>query len=245
MLVDEPAQIVVVPPTVLLAGSAFIVTLAVNAVPVHPLATGVMVYFSTPPAVLTRVWAIVFPHDELQLDAPVIVPLCTAAVQVNVVPVTVEFKATLVVPPVHIDCAEAEPTGLGFTIIVAVIGSPSQKVGVGPVGVMVKVTVTGADVVLVSATPVILEPVPLDAIPVTAVVLSRVQLKVVPLIVGLVLKVMVVKAEPEHIVCAPLVTSAVGKLPILMVRLALAADPQAPAEVSDKVTVPVLLAAGV
>ena len=61
--------------------------------------------------------------------------------------------------------------GLGFTITLAVMEVPEQVAGLG---VIVKVTVTGAVVVLVSA-PLIL-PLPLAAIPVKAVVLSLVQL---------------------------------------------------------------------
>ena len=61
--------------------------------------------------------------------------------------------------------------GLGVTNTVAVIGVPVQPLAVG---VMVKVTVTAAVVVLVSA-PMIL-PVPLAAMPVTAILLSLVQL---------------------------------------------------------------------
>ena len=58
---------------------------------------------------------------------------------------------------------------VGFTKTVAVIGFPSQPLADG---VMVKVTVIGANVVLVSV-PVML-PLPLAAIPVTVPVLSLV-----------------------------------------------------------------------
>ena len=61
--------------------------------------------------------------------------------------------------------------GVGLTSTVAVIGAPPQLLAVG---VMVKVTNTGARVVLVSV-PLIL-PTPLPGIPVTVPVLSRVQL---------------------------------------------------------------------
>ena len=61
--------------------------------------------------------------------------------------------------------------GLGVTITVAVTGVPVQPLAVG---VMVKVTVTGAVVVLVSA-PMI-SPPPVAGIPVTATLLSLVQL---------------------------------------------------------------------
>ena len=61
--------------------------------------------------------------------------------------------------------------GVGFTSTVAVIAAPGQLLAVG---VMVKVTVTGALVVFVSV-PAML-PEPLAAIPVTLATLSRVQL---------------------------------------------------------------------
>jgi len=61
--------------------------------------------------------------------------------------------------------------GLVVTNTIAVIGVPVHPFAVG---VMVKVTVTGAVVVLVSA-PLIL-PVPLAGMPVTATLLSLVQL---------------------------------------------------------------------
>ena len=77
----------------------------------------------------------------------------------------------------HNVCAAGVATafGVGLTNTVAVIGDPEQPLALG---VIVKVTVTGALVVLVSA-PLIL-PLPLAAIPVTEPVLLRVQLKVVP-----------------------------------------------------------------
>ena len=58
--------------------------------------------------------------------------------------------------------------GIGFTTIVAVIGVPTQPFAVG---VMVKVTVTGALVRLVNAAAGTL-PVPLAGRPVTAALLS-------------------------------------------------------------------------
>jgi hypothetical protein len=85
--------------------------------------------------------------------------------------------------------------------MVAVIALPTQEVGAGPVGVIVNVMVTGAVVVLVNATPVILvTPEALDAIPVTALVLSRVHAKVVPVTELLVPILIVVNELVEHIV---------------------------------------------
>ena len=83
--------------------------------------------------------------------------------------------------------------GVGFTKTVAVIGVPVQPLAFG---VIVKVTVTGAVVVLVSV-PVMF-PLPLAAIPVTLAVLFLVQLKVVDTTFPV--KAIVVMAVPEHIV---------------------------------------------
>ena len=97
----------------------------------------------------------------------------------------------------------AEPVGVGFTITVAVIGMPGQPFAEG---VIVKVTVTGADVVFVKL-PAML-PVPLAAIPVTLPVLLRVQTYVVP--VTFPLSAMVVILAPEQIVCEDGVATALG-----------------------------------
>jgi hypothetical protein len=80
---------------------------------------------------------------------------------------------------------------------------------VGPVGVMVNFTVTGALVVLVSV-PLIF-PEPLAAIPVTVDVLSLVQLKVVP--ATLLLNTIFVMGIPEQIVCDRGVADATGLPP--------------------------------
>ena len=60
--------------------------------------------------------------------------------------------------------------GVGLTSTVAVVDGPGQPLAVG---VIVKVTVIGALVVLVNAP--LMSPLPLAAIPVTVPVLSRVQ----------------------------------------------------------------------
>ena len=63
------------------------------------------------------------PHEEEQLLNSVIVPpvgvVMMAAVQVNVVPLTVELNATLVAVALQIVCGDAEPTGNGFTVTAA------------------------------------------------------------------------------------------------------------------------------
>ena len=69
------------------------------------------------------------------------------------------------------------PIGVGLTVTVAVIGAPTHPLADG---VIVKVTVTGAFVVLVKD-PIMELPLPLAAIPVTVAVLLRVQVNVVPL----------------------------------------------------------------
>ena len=90
-----PLQIAGADGVAVTTGTALTVTLAVNVEPAHELAVGVIVYCSTPPAVLVSVCAIVLPQVVVQLDAPVTVPEVVAAVHVKIVPVTVELKVTL------------------------------------------------------------------------------------------------------------------------------------------------------
>ena len=111
----------------------------------------------------------------------------------------------VMVAPEHIVWLAGVATafGVGFTSTVAVMAVPVQPLAVG---VIVKVTVTGAVVVFVSE-PLIL-PEPLAAMPVTVPVLSRVQLNVVPGTEPL--SAMVVIAAPEQIVWLAGVATAVG-----------------------------------
>jgi hypothetical protein len=107
--------------------------------------------------------------------------------------------------PEHFVCedGEASAVGVGFTKTVAVIGIPGQ---LPAVGVIVKVTRTGALVVFVNA-PLIF-PEPLAAIPVTATLLSLAQLNTVPPILPL--RMMVVIDAPEQIVCDDGVATTLG-----------------------------------
>jgi hypothetical protein len=77
----------------------------------------------------------VVPQDPAQLLNPESVPpegaVWMAAVHVNVVPVTVEFNATLLDVPLQKLWGLAEPTGLGFTVTVTVNGLPVQLPDVG------------------------------------------------------------------------------------------------------------------
>lgn len=77
------------------------------------------------------------------------------------------------------DAGVAVAVGVGLTTTVAVIGVPVQVTPpLVKLGVMVKVTVIGAAVVLVSVP--IMSPVPLAAIPGAVTVLFLVQVKIVP-----------------------------------------------------------------
>ena len=103
---------------------------------------------------------------------PVTVPLLSL-VQLYTVPVTLPLNTIVVIAvPEHTVCDAGAATalGTGLTTTVAVIGEPTQPLAVG---VIVKVTVIAAFVVLVSC-PLIL-PEPLAAMPVTSMVLSLVQ----------------------------------------------------------------------
>ena len=107
----------------------------------------------------------------------------------------------------------------GLTVTVAVTGVPGQPLAVG---VMVKVTVTGAPLLLVSV-PLMLLPAPLTGIPNTAG-LSLVQLKVVPgtLEVSTIVEI----AEPEQIVWLDGVAVATGTGLTVMVCEAVAVQPK-------------------
>ena len=118
-------------------------------------------------------------------------------VQLYTVPTTLPVRAIVVIAePEQIVWLEGVATvfGIGLTTTVARNGGPGQPLAVG---VMVKVTVTAAKVVLVSD-PLIV-PVPLAAIPVAVATLSRVQLNTVP--ATLPLGMIGVIAEPEQMVC--------------------------------------------
>jgi len=176
----------------------------VTGVPGQPLAVGVMVNVTVTGALVVLVNApLMFP---LPLAAiPVTVPVLFL-VQLKVVPVTLpDNTIVVIVAAEQMVCATGVATalGVGFTNTVAVIGVPGQPLAVGE---MVKVTVTGALVVLTSV-PLIL-PLPLAAIPVTVAVLSLVQLKDVP--ATLPLNTIVVIALAEQIVCDAGVATALG-----------------------------------
>tara|TARA_R100000935_G_scaffold30179_1_gene50507 strand:- start:73 stop:528 length:456 start_codon:yes stop_codon:yes gene_type:complete len=122
--------------------------------------------------VLVKLPVILFP---VPFGIPV-TEVVLSLVQLKVDDGTFPESAMLVIAfPEQIVCAElvATAVGVGFTITVAVIGDPVQEFAVG---VIVKVTITGAVVVLVKI-PVIF-PLPLAAIPVTEG-LFLVQLKAV------------------------------------------------------------------
>ena len=104
----------------------------------------------------------------------------------------------------HTVCEDgaADTVGVGFTNTVAVIDAPAQPLAVG---VIVKVTVTGFVVGLVSV-PAIL-PVPPAPIPVTNI-LSLVQLNTVPATLPVI--TIGVIAVAEHIVCADGTATALG-----------------------------------
>ena len=94
-------------------------------------------------------------------------------VQLKPVPVTLPLRTIFVIasPEKMVwDKGEAIEFGVGFTRTVAVMAAPGQLLALG---VIVKVTVTGAKVVLVNV-PVI-SPVPVVAMPVTETVLSLLQ----------------------------------------------------------------------
>jgi hypothetical protein len=203
-VIAEPEQIVCDAGAADAFGVGLTSTVAVIDAPVHPLAVGVIVN-------VTVIGALV-----VLVSVPLILPLPLAAipvtgtvlslVQLKVVPATLPLSTIVVIGMAeHTVCAAGVATafGVGLTNTVAVIGAPGQPLAVG---VIVNVTVTGANVVLVNA-PLIL-PEPLAAIPVTETVLSLVQLYVVP--TTLPLSTIVVIVAAEQMVCDDEVATAFG-----------------------------------
>ena len=98
-------------------GFGLTVTSTLKAVPAQPLAVGVTAYLITPGEVPVLVSACAIGLPE-PLPYPVMVPpagtVCIAAVQVYVVPPTVEFNATFVVALLQTVSGDAEPTGVVF-----------------------------------------------------------------------------------------------------------------------------------
>ena len=136
------------------------------------------------------------------MEAALLVQLYTVPGGAETAPVKV---TAVVAEPLHNTwLGTAFTVGFGLTVTVAVTGVPRQPLAVG---VMVKVTVMGEVVVLVSV-PLIL-PAPLAAILVTVPVLFLVQLYTTPDTV-LPVMVMVVIGVAEHTVCEAGVATAVG-----------------------------------
>ncbi|MBV6441020.1 MAG: hypothetical protein EPGJADBJ_02697 [Saprospiraceae bacterium] len=112
----------------------------------------------------------------------------------------------------------------GFTVTVTVIEEPVQ---LAVTGVMVKVTVTGNKVLLVSDP--LISPLPLIGMPVTPG-LSRVQLNVVPPTFPVI--TMVVMGSPEQTVCEAGVAIASGVGYTVTVSEAVAVQPGSPVTVT-------------
>ena len=180
----------------LTVGVGFTSTVAVMDAPGQPLAVGVMVKVTVTGALVVLV------NMPLILPAPLAaIPVTVTVlflVQLKVVPETAPDNTIVVIglaEQIVCEAGVATALGVGFTSTVAVTGVPEQPLATG---VIVKVTVTGAFVVLVSE-PLIV-PEPLAGIPVTVAVLSLVQLNTVPATVPL--NAIGVMAAPEQIVCA-------------------------------------------
>jgi hypothetical protein len=127
-----PEQIVVAAAVAVATGIGFTVTVVVIGAPGQPLAVGVTVYVAVCAVTeeLFKVCAIVEPAPA---EVPVNEPALVVTVQSNVVPATVLVNATDVVLPEQIVCGEGDAvaTGVGFTVIVTVIGAPGQAFAVG------------------------------------------------------------------------------------------------------------------
>jgi hypothetical protein len=160
--------------------------------------TGALVVLTGVPGILP------VPFDAMPVTATVL-----SLDQVYTVPATLPVSTIVVIGLAEhtvCDAGVATAFGTGFTTTVAVTGVPGQLLADG---VMVKVTVTGAKLVLVSE-PGIGDPEPLAGIPVTVTVLSLTHVYVVAATVPV--STTGVIDDPEQIVCVDgvAVTSGVG-----------------------------------
>jgi hypothetical protein len=161
-------EMVTAPP----AEAASIVTVAVMDVPVQPFAVGVMVKVTAIAAVVVFVRLPLM--SPLPLEAIPVTVAVLSLVQLKVVKGILPDNTIGVIALAEqmvCDAGVATAVGLGFTKTVAFIGIPEQPL---IMGVIVKVTVTAALVVLVKLP--LMSPVPLAAMPVTATVLFLIQL---------------------------------------------------------------------
>jgi len=169
-------------------------TVAVIAVPVQPFAVGVIVKVTVTGALV--VFVKVPEMFPLPLAAMPVTAAVLSLVHAYVVLLTAPVKAMVVIADAEqIVCEDgvAVAFGIGLTKTAAVIAVPAQPFAVG---VIVKVTVTGALVVFVNVPEIF--PLPLAAMPVTVAVLSLVQAYVVPLTAPV--NAIVVIADAEQIV---------------------------------------------
>jgi hypothetical protein len=182
--------------TAVTVGVGLTSTVAVIGVPGQVLAVGVIVKVTVIGAVVVLVSVPLISAAPLAA-IPVTVTVLSLT-QLNTVPATLPVSTMVCIgTPEHLVCEAGAATafGVGLTSTVAVIDAPLQPFAAG---VMVKVTVTGTLVVLVSVPDIL--PEPLAAIPVTVALLSLVQLYTVPA-TELPLNTIVVMATPEHFVC--------------------------------------------
>jgi hypothetical protein len=204
VVIAEAEQIVCEAGVATALGVGFTSTVAVIDAPGQPLAVGVIVKVTVIGALVVLVSTPLMSPLPLA-GMPVTVPVLSL-VQLNVVPVVLPVRTIVVIAEAEqivCEAGVATALGVGFTSTVAVIDAPGQPLAVG---VIVKVTVTGALVVLVS-TP-LMSPLPLAGMPVTVAVLSLVQLNVVPVVLPV--STIVVIAEAEQIVCEDGVATAFG-----------------------------------
>lgn len=172
-VIEEPEQIVCDDGLAAASGVGFTTTVAVIGVPSQPLLDGVMVNVTVTGALVVFT-SVAFISSPLPLAPMPVTATLLSLVQVKVVPETLLFKSISVMDaPEQIICADglAVAFGVGSTKTVAATVAPVHPFNTGETE---KVTVTGANVVLVNAPDI--SPLPLAAMPVTETLLFLVQL---------------------------------------------------------------------
>ena len=132
MLVAVPLQIVWEAGVATTFGNGFTVMITLIGVPLHPPAEGVMVYVAVPLTlpVVVRVWAMLVPNPAV---AP-LTPACdTVQLYAGLPTPLLVLKAIEVVAPLQIvwEDGVATTSGLGFTVMITVTGTPGQLAAEG------------------------------------------------------------------------------------------------------------------
>lgn len=154
-----------------MAGAAFIVTVAVTGVPGQPLATGVIVNVTVTGELVVLVSVPEISPEPLA-GIPDIVPVLSL-VQLKTVPVTLPVSAIVVIGPEHTVCEAgvAVTIGVGSTVMVNVTGVPVHTVPPLLYSGVTVISATTGELLVLTAENTGISPVPEAGRPIEGVLL--------------------------------------------------------------------------